>query len=107
MRKKASVQARVLTSAVDNLKRKLVIMSGGEKPFLTHYRTARLHAFQLEFLAKFLRKSKMENLEVFERLHILSKDLEDRLGAFNETDEMIDFCQKYDLHLPSIRGDPL
>lgn len=101
MRKKTGIQAKVLTSALDNLKRKIVVMGRGEKQFIAHYRTARLHAFQLEFLAKFLRKSHLENLEIFERLLILAKDFEDRLGAFNETDEMIAFCQKYDIYLPS------
>ncbi len=104
MPKKPSLQAKVLISALDSLKRNLVVMGRGEKQFLTHYRTARLHAFQLEFLAKFLRKSNLENLEVFERLLMLAKDLEDRLGAFNETDEMIAFCQRYDVHLPSMKS---
>ena len=103
MRKKPSLQEDVLTTALDNLKQNLIVMGRGEKQFFAHYRTARLHAFQLEFLAKFLRKADLENLEAFERLHVLAKDLEDRLGAFNEIDEMIVLCRKYDVHLPSMK----
>lgn len=93
------LQAAVLATALKNLKKELTAMAGSEKAFIGRYQTARLYAFQLEFLAKFLRKSQSVNLEIFERLHLTTKDLEDRLGAFNEIDEMIGYCEKRGIHL--------
>lgn len=90
-----SLQAKILSAALKGLKRELTAMDRSEKAFLERYRTARLHAFELEFLAKFLRKSRPANLEIFERLNLAAKDLEDRLGEFNEIDEMISFCEKH------------
>ena len=94
-----SLAAEALASAVKNLDGELRRMRKNERSFLEAYRRARLNAFQLEFLAKFLRKSKPANREIFETLHGLTKELEDRLGAFNETDELISLCEKLGLRL--------
>ena len=97
MRKGLAVEA--LAMAVKNLQVELRRMERSESSFLEAYRRARLNAFQLEFLAKFLRKSKTSNREIFEVLHATTKEIEDRLGAFNETDELITLCEKQDIHL--------
>ena len=89
--------AKLLGRAAKNLRSELKALSKGEKSFLGHYRKARLHAFEIEFLAKFFRKSTPANLEIFERLNTQAKSLEDELGAFNEIDEMLFFCQKHEL----------
>ncbi len=94
-----SLQADILATALKDLKKELAAMEGSQKAFLARYRKARLHAFQLEFLAKFLRKSLPANQEIFERLHLITKDLEDRLGAFNETDEMLAYVVKNEINL--------
>ncbi len=92
---------RELERALKNLRSELARMKGGQRPFLARYRKARLHAFELEFLAKFLRKSSPANQEIFERIQTAAKDIEDRLGEFNELDELIAFAQKNDLALSS------
>lgn len=94
-----ALQTEILASALKNLKKELAAAESGEKAFLSHYRTLRLHAFQLEFLAKFLRKAHPANLENFERLYLLAKDLEDRLGDFNEIDEMIVYSESHTIRL--------
>jgi len=99
MRKTRTIQEAVLTSALQNLTSELLSMKKGEKAFLTHYKTARLHAFQLEFLSKFLRKSDTANLETFERIMVLTKDIEDRLGGFNEIDEMVSYSKAHGVRL--------
>lgn len=94
-----SLAAEALSSALKNLGSELRTMQRNEKSFLGAYRRARLSAFQLEFLAKFLRKSKSANREIFEILHGCTKELEDRLGGFNETDELLAYCEKLELML--------
>lgn len=95
-----SLQTEALTSAAKNLQKELAAMARGPKPFLARYRQARLHAFELEFLAKFLRKSQAANQEIFERLLVITKEIEDRFGAFNEIDEMVSYSEERKIHLP-------
>ncbi len=93
-----SLQAEILSGALRGLRKELLAMGRSEKAFLERYRIARLHAFELEFLAKFLRKSRPANLEIFERINLAAKDLEDRLGDFNEIDEMIAYCESREVN---------
>ena len=94
-------QEQLLTSRIKALREQLEAMSTGEKPFLAAYQSARLHAFEIEFLAKFWRKASAGNREHFENLNALAKNIEDRLGEFNEIDEMIGFTKGKDMVLPS------
>ncbi len=95
----AGLQCNVLTKALSNLKKSLLKAQRNEAAFLKLYTTVRQHAFEVEMLAKFYRKAGANDKKYWIEIQFCTKGLEDRLGAFGEVVEMVDYCETHDIHL--------
>ena len=63
--------------------------------FWRSLRDLRAAAFEFEFLAKFYRKAHPADREDYLQMIALVKPLEDRLGALEDIDDMIPYCERY------------
>jgi len=63
--------------------------------FMQRYTTIRTNLFRLQMLAKLFRKAGDDQNEArFERVRLLTKEFEDRLGRFNELDELVKLIKR-------------
>jgi hypothetical protein len=90
----------IFASSLADLKEQLGHLRGSSKDFLDHYKKARNAAFQLEMMAKFMR-NQQGNMTRFAKIRSITKELEDKLGRFNETDELLSKFEKADITLPN------
>lgn len=90
----------IFYSSLEQLKGELNGLRGGQEDFLAHYKKARNYAFQLEMMAKFLMQQQGNKVR-FAQIRAVTKDLEDRLGRFNETDELLAKFKEKDITFPN------
>lgn len=94
-RRVVKLQTEIFNNAYKQLIEALIKSEGTNSEFMRYYTSVRTAAFRVQVLAKLFKKSGTSANEMrLEQLRLMSKELEDRLGRFNELDELVKIVKR-------------